>query len=630
MRFIFASPLGFLALIGVPILILIYIIKNRYTEQTIASTYLWTLSERFIKRRVPINRITGIINLILQILAVVAVSLILAHPIIFMPDAARAYCFVLDGSGSMNVVQSGRSRFDIGKGRIGEIIKGSVDGSTYTLIYAGEGTDVIYSDLSEKATAIDILNKLNVSYASNGLTDARQAAQKYFNDNPWAETYLVTDRAYEQTQNLTVINVAASVQNYTVSGVEYVQADGALLVTGSVISHDSDATLKLDLYFDDSEQVFLTQQLEVVQGEETPFEFRCVYIDEEGVEKGKVDFEWLKVVIDNDDALSVDNELTLFNVMHENISKTLVVSADTGDNPSFFLTAALTAAGNTRFDVIPSGKYDNQKGYGLYIFDGYTPDEMPREGAVWFINPQKSLLGSNFSYQGEVTARYPAKYSTSTSTAVRKQLSGALKLDFEIYKFVKLGLNGKFNTLITCDNSPILFTGTNTYGNREVVFAFDFHSSAQFTMLPDMNILIRNMLSYSFPEVIESTFYYCGDVAQVNMIAGCNSLRIESPSGNITYPDTAVTGEFILSEVGVYKIYLIMNDRTERVVNVFAAMPLDECAPTVQDNAFVLRGEPERRSLIGRLDDLLAIFIILAVIAVADYGVYSYEQWQLR
>ena len=627
----FLYPLGFLALLGVPILIIIYIIKNRYTEQTVASTYLWTLSERFIKRRIPINRITGIINLILQILAVVAISIIIAHPVITVRGGAKAYCFVLDGSGSMNIVQNDKTRFDIGKQKIVEIIDDAMNGSTYTLIYAGEGTDVIFADLNDKDAALDILGKLSVSYASNRLVDARQTAQKYFNDNPWAQNYLITDRAYAQTENLTVINVAAEVQNYSVSDVKYVQANGALNVTGSVISHDSDATLKVDLYFDDSDKVFSTQQIEVIKGEETPFEFACVYKDEHGEDKAKTDFGWLKVVIDNEDAMSCDNEITVFNVVHENISRSLIVSADTGSNPSFFLTAAFTAAGNSQFDVITADEYSSQTGYGLYIFDGYTPDEMPREGAVWFINPQKSIQGSNFSFQGEMIARYPAKYSTSTSTAVRKQLQGTLKLDFELYKYVKLGLNGKFSTLISCDGSPILFTGTNTYGNREVVFAFDFHSSAPFTMLPDVNILIKNMLSYSFPEVIDTTSYYCGDVAQINMIAGCESIRIESPLGNIFYPDTTTAvSEVTLSEVGIYKIYLIMNDRTERLVNICAALPLDERAPAVEDTSFVIQGEPQKGYLDGFIDNLLIIFIILAVIAVADYGVYSYEQWQLR
>lgn len=41
----FYFPLGLLGLLGIPVLILIYVIKSKYTEQTIASTYLWELSE---------------------------------------------------------------------------------------------------------------------------------------------------------------------------------------------------------------------------------------------------------------------------------------------------------------------------------------------------------------------------------------------------------------------------------------------------------------------------------------------------------------------------------------------------------------------------------------------------------
>lgn len=70
----FLYPLGLLGLIGVPILILIYIIKNKYTEQTVSSTYIWTYSERFLKKRKRLPKIAGLISLILQLLAIVIIS----------------------------------------------------------------------------------------------------------------------------------------------------------------------------------------------------------------------------------------------------------------------------------------------------------------------------------------------------------------------------------------------------------------------------------------------------------------------------------------------------------------------------------------------------------------------------
>jgi len=101
----FNYPLGLLGLLGIPVLIIIYIIKSKYTEQTVASTYLWTLSERFLKKRKPISKMTGILTLILQILAVIAASLLIAHPVFIVKASANEILFVLDGSASMNRVE---------------------------------------------------------------------------------------------------------------------------------------------------------------------------------------------------------------------------------------------------------------------------------------------------------------------------------------------------------------------------------------------------------------------------------------------------------------------------------------------------------------------------------------------
>ena len=119
----FLYPLGLLGLIGIPILIIIYILKNKYTEQTISSTYLWRLSEKFLKKKKPISKISGIISLILQIVLIILISLSIAHPVITLPNTAKEYCFILDGSGSMNTDENDNSRFDNGKNEIKTISK---------------------------------------------------------------------------------------------------------------------------------------------------------------------------------------------------------------------------------------------------------------------------------------------------------------------------------------------------------------------------------------------------------------------------------------------------------------------------------------------------------------------------
>ena len=145
MRFMY--PLGLLGLIGVPVLVLIYILRSKYNEQTVASTYLWTLSEKFFKRRNMLSGITGIISLILQICMVVFLSLAIARPIFTIPDSASQYCFVLDGSGSMNTLSGIKTRFEKGKDYIEETISSARLGSSYTLVYLTNEGSVIYEQV---------------------------------------------------------------------------------------------------------------------------------------------------------------------------------------------------------------------------------------------------------------------------------------------------------------------------------------------------------------------------------------------------------------------------------------------------------------------------------------------------
>lgn len=613
----FLNPLGFLALLGIPVLILIYIIKNRYTEQTVASTYLWTLSEKFLRRRVPINRLTGILSLILQILAVILVAVIVSQPIISVNGAAEAYCFIFDGSGSMSMTEGGSTRFDEGRERIKEIINGSVKGSTYTLIYAGGTTETIFEDYTVKERAIEAIDGLERAYKDTGLSDALTEAQKYFNQNPAAKTYLITDKVYAQSQNVEIINVNGEAENFAVSSAEYAFTTGGMDITGKAVSYTNAAEVTLELRVNGEEEPLKTQKLSLAAGEEQDFT----------IETDLSDFASFELRIAEQDDLALDNSLTIYNVRHENASRTLLVS-----DGAIFLRSALTAAGNTQVDRISTEEYSGQTGYGLYIFENFVPDSTPTDGSVWYVNPGESPEGANFSYQTEVEARLPAAYSTSTKTAVRKVLSGVQEREFLLKKYVKLGTGGgDFTVYATCDGSPLIFSGANAYGNREVVFAFGLQDSAAFTLSLDCVTLISNLLSYSFPEVVEQTSFMCGDMLQINILPGCKGVKVVSPSGKESYPDiNTVISECELTEVGAYKIYLTMGDGTERELNVFSALPYAERQPVSEEESFVLSGQPAAGGLPGIYDDLLIIFIILAVVVAVDFGVYCYEQYQLR
>lgn len=610
-------PLGLVALVAIPVLILIYIIKNKYTEKTVSSTYIWTLSERFIKKRRPISRIVGIISLLLQIAAVVMIAVSVAHPVFIVPAAAKEYCFILDGSGSMNIVENGQTRFDRAKDRISGVIDDAYKGSVYSLIFAGETTETVFEGYTDKERCKKLLEGLSVSNCASTLSDAAGRAQILFDANPSVDIYLMTDKTFGSTENLTVVNVAKDAVNYAASNPTYLIEDGRLRVDCDVTSYGADASLSVELYLDDTNQAVLKNTVDVNDGETKRVAFVC---------ENKITLKSARIVIADADALAVDNEVVIYNVDHENSSRTLIVS----DYP-FYIQAALIAAGNSQIDVVEPDKFEYNGGYDLYIFDSFTPLELPNDGAVWFFNPRSSLGGTNFNFQGDAYPSSAAQFSTSTAKTVKYMLDGLAANDFELAKYVRIGQSGKFTNLVTLDGSPLIFAGTNDFGNREVVFAFDLHASASFTLSPDFTLLTANLLSYSFPAIIDGTSYFAGDTLQINTVPGTESLYVLAPSGKEYFPDSSLAVcEFSLREVGSYQVTLTLNDKTTRTFNVYVAMPEDERVTKPSEERLFVVGIAQNNKRSGIYDSLIAYIIILAVVAVADFGVYSYEQYQLR
>ena len=615
MNFLF--PLGLLGLIGIPILILIYIIKSKYAEQTVASTYLWTLSEKFLKRKRPVSPLTGIISLVLQILAVAIISLIIAHPIITVPDSAKEYSFLLDASGSMNMETEGVSRFERGKDEIESIINRATDGSRYSLIVVSDVTTTVFEQTTDKKQAIELLNAVEEGYVAVDQTDALGEAQGYFDENPSVLTYLVTDTTYESVTNIEVINVAADEKNASLGGVIWDLSGGQLTIKGNVCAHGQDRDVTVSAYADGGEEAVATTQLQVKADETVSFELTAMLKT----------FTSLRLVISGEDALSHDDEYIIYNVKSEDTYSILLVS----DTP-FFLETALGAVGHTKVDVISSEDYNSTiRGYGLYIFDCCTPTQAPNDGAVWYFDPKGSIPDAGFSVQGEVVlSRGELLEKTTSSSSVAKKMIRGIEGD-EIYisEYVKCSLYRNFTTLFSYKGNPIVFAGTNAGGHREVVFAFDLHNS-NLPMLVDFIVMVDNLMTFSFPDVIEEVNYFAGDEASVNVIANCNSIRVQSPLGKVTYLNTDLaTATFPLSEAGTYTITVTVSNIPSEFY-IYSAVPEAERIPSPSAERIGLQGEASTDGFDGTYDPLMVLFICLALLFLADWMVYCYEKYQLR
>lgn len=616
MRFLY--PMGLWGLIGIPILILIYLIKNKYTEQTVSSTYLWTLSERFLKRRNPLTMITGLIALILQILAVAAISIAIAHPVFIQKDAARQYYFLLDKSGSMAAESGNTTLFEQGKARIRDIINNSANGSTYTLVCVGDTYEVVCENYDDKKETLAMLDKVRVGGGEAAMETALLGAQNAFTQNSGLEMYFFTDKNYTTTENVTLVNLSDGSENYAIADLTYTTSSDEVTVTANVTSYESDAQLTVELYKDGETTAFSTQIVSVVKGEKTP----VAPVTFEG------GFAKIEAVIVNSDGQKLDNSATVFSEEAQNEYRALLVS----DEP-FFLKTALQVAGTAKIEQISTQDYCGQNGYDLYVFDCFNPQTMPGDGAVWLINLDGNLAQSGFSVYGENQIKDGGQLtlSTSTATEVQKVTQGLRNTPVYIDSYQKYGalqLSSDFKILYTYNKSPMVFMGKNGYGNREVVFAFDFHKS-NFPLTFDGVVLIRNILDYSFPKVLEKHTYDCGETLAMNPAPDCRTIEIVSPSGERVLKTLKTIDNYRLAEVGVYTITLNA-DSGSKTYNVCAQLPEAERAPMQTEEAFRINGEATDGKTDGKYDKLIIVFAILSVMFIADWVVYCYDKYQLR
>ena len=610
-------PLGLIGLIGIPVIIAIYILLSKFTEQTVNSNYLWHLSEKFMKRKNPLSGISGIISLILQLLMVVVITMILARPIITLPNAAKNYQFVLDASSSMNMYEGKETRFDKAKDEIEKVIKNAKNGSTYSLVYVSNDESVhAFDNVSDKKTAIELVNEVDSSHTGTSHASLLNTAQGIFDKNSASLVYLVTDKSYNIHRNIEIIDVGnENAENYGIFDVEYSHLNGRLAINANAISYTKDEALDIKIYIDDRE--VKASSFSVKAGEMTPvsFDVPCSA------------FSKFKVEIANKDGYMLDNSIETFNLKSDKTYSVLIVS-ETG----FFFKAVIDALIDSEIEIVSPDEYENVKDeYGLYIFDSCVPSALPN-GAVWLINSDSSVENSGFGVKGKVELSPNAiiNKSTSTSTNVRNLLRGVGDSEIYITNYVKYsGMYLNFHTLYSYDSNPLIFAGTNGLGNRQVVFGFDLHNS-DFALSTDFVMLTRNLLEYSFPNVIDETNYIVGEDALVNILKNVQNLKAVSPSGKDIYIEAdGATATLSLTEIGTYVISMTLAGN-EMKYRIFSGANESESVPASTEEDFSLAGEKTDANIDGEYDPIMLFFVCLAILFIADWGVYCYEKYQLR
>jgi Ca-activated chloride channel homolog len=384
----FLFPIGLLALLTLPLIVLLHLIRERRRRMVVPSLLLWELlpqrQDAQRRRRLPLTWL-----LLLHLLIVALLALALGQPrwLANLFGAERHIVLVLDLSTSMaanDPALGGAARLDAARSRAQALIGELGDRDTVALVTAGPQAQVVVPPApAGTLAAAQALETLVVEGNGADIEGAILLAQAALEDQPTGEVIVLTDGALpdlaadlaEQIQpfpvrwevlggsldNRAVVTLAARPRGGASAG-------GAMQLYARVANYGANPSLN---------QVRLL-------GDGRLLDTRRASLDPDG----ETEFAWtlpaglssVRVELDGNDRFPTDDsaELSLAQVRP-------VVAVLISNNPA--LERALQAVPGLDVRLIGAGEYAAaEPAADLTIFDGVLPQRWPI-GGVLVINP---------------------------------------------------------------------------------------------------------------------------------------------------------------------------------------------------------------------------------------------------
>ena len=193
----FLSPLAF-ALLGLTLpLVLLYFLKVRRHERRVSSLLLWPAERRDREASAFFQRLQRDPLLILQFLALAALTLALARPAVtVLGEGARKVVIVLDTSASMKARDVKPSRSEVARAEAAALVRRLGEGAEIMVIEAGVQPHVVAALGRDHDRALDAIRAARPRDLPNRLPEAVRTARALVGADPRAEIYVFTDGAY--------------------------------------------------------------------------------------------------------------------------------------------------------------------------------------------------------------------------------------------------------------------------------------------------------------------------------------------------------------------------------------------------------------------------------------------------
>ena len=627
------APLGFLGLISLIVLIIIYIIKPNYQHKMISSTYVWKLSLKYRKKRLPINKLNNVLVFLCQVLILTACAALLAQPVLAhakMGDENEKIV-IIDASASMLVSNGANTRFERAAEEARLLVEDTVENGGIVSVIVADGSpefviqrlgpadkdeiELVFSELTASSAAC--------SYSSADMEGAIALAEEVLAYNYEAQIHLYTATKYIEDNDVFIHDVS-----------EESEWNAAVLGCEATLNSNNHYEITVNLgCYGSTEQITVYCRIVGANGKaksEAPFKdplAKYEFFDPTEEEKtvtfttddfGGVplySFDYIETYVEVSDSFAEDNSFFLYGGKRQTIK---IQYASSIPN-NYFGGIIRTIRQNMRddwqieFTELKADQKAATEGYDLYIFEHRMPAVLPTDGVVLLVDPNGSPEGAGIHFGNSLGVD-----STSTlASGVTHDLTQYVDPSrVTIAKYTEILLSDGYEELAYYNSRPVILA-KNEDNAKVVVWAFDLNYSNVIAM-PDFAFLMYNLFNYYIPKTMSSNSYEIGDT--VELTARGTNLKV---SGNGEEYVFGKGGELLVTTPGTYTVtQQPMDPKADLIIeSFFVGVPNYESNITKQ----VDQVPPASAEVISEVEfeDLLLYFAIaLVALLFAEWLLY--------
>lgn len=594
----FLYPYAFTGLISVPIIIAMYLFKQKYTEMQMPSLFLWQAAVSNNESQRPWQKLRKNILMILQIIIAVLVTLAIANPFMTGQAKSSSGIIVLDCSMSMQAKDEKPNRFESAKNSLEKLVKDMGVDDELSLIVMQKNPYIAVSAAKDKQQLLSALKNIT---ASNTAADFEQtlALIESINSNNTSNLYFFSDDAGLDFGSMNVKKniFGNSIQNTAITIFSYKIENNKLICLAKVKNFgDESIENSLVLYVNGVVHDIADFSL-------SPMDEKEIFIPDLPVTALDIEAKLSK-----GDMMETDD--TAYLSINENMPKKVLLFTE----QNIFLENMIRILPNIELYKGSQDSMENLSGYFLYVFDGTLPENLPTDGHILLFNPP---VGNNIVATGE---DIEIQDYTIESTAAFRFING---IDFSVKNSKDISMPDWADENVMMGNDLIL-----TAGNREnqkiMIIGFDLHNT-DLPLRKEYPVFMYNIFRWFIPEsVISIDSVICGESINFDILPGARSASVISPDKTVsaiappfpadTYYDTNKPGIYVLEQKdGEKTIYskFAVNAFNENESNL-----LRDNVSEGQNNSVATKGGTHKY-----FKNIIIFLIILVVIA--EWWVYS-------